>query len=119
MPFLPFPPDWPVFTPKDRMADWLDAYARLLDLDVWTNTTCSAARYDDATGSWSIDMLRDGATTTVRAAHLVFATGMSGYPHVPDLPGRADFGGVQLHSSRYTGGAAFAAKRDRFQYVGT
>jgi len=27
MPYLPFPDHWPVFTPKDKMADWLRAYA--------------------------------------------------------------------------------------------
>ncbi|MEM7503877.1 MAG: hypothetical protein AAF417_17635, partial [Pseudomonadota bacterium] len=28
MPYIPFPSTWPVFTPKERMADWLEMYAR-------------------------------------------------------------------------------------------
>ena len=28
MPYLPFPDYWPVFTPKDRMGDWLEMYVK-------------------------------------------------------------------------------------------
>ena len=27
MPYLPFPDSWPVFTPRDKIADWLEMYA--------------------------------------------------------------------------------------------
>ena len=111
MPFLPFPPDWPLFTPKDRMADWLEAYAKVLDLDCWTNTTCASVRYDDVAKQWTVTAVRDGREMTLRAAHLVFATGMSGYPHVPTFPGADTFRGTQLHSSKYPGGASLAGQR--------
>jgi putative flavoprotein involved in K+ transport len=111
MPFIPFPPDWPIFTPKDRMGDWLEAYARVMDLDYWTNATCRQARFDESSKQWTISVVRDGRDVTLNAAHLVFATGMSGYPSVPDFPGRAAFQGVQMHSSGYAGGKAFAGKR--------
>ena len=39
LPYLPFPENWPVFTPKDKMGDWLEAYAGLFELDLWTSTT--------------------------------------------------------------------------------
>jgi putative flavoprotein involved in K+ transport len=111
MPFIAFPPDWPVFTPKDRMADWLESYARMLDLDIWTNSGCTAAHYDPTSKRWRITVMRDGRETTVQAAHLVFATGMSGYPHVPTFAGAETFRGEQLHSSRYAGAKPFAGKR--------
>ena len=38
MPYLPFPDFWPVFTPKDKMGDWLAAYAHAMELAVWTGT---------------------------------------------------------------------------------
>jgi putative flavoprotein involved in K+ transport len=111
MPFIPFPPDWPVFTPKDRMGDWLEAYARVLDLDYWAGTLVRGAKFDTATDRWTIEVTREGAPVTLRAHHLVFATGMSGYPHVPQVAGQNEFRGIQMHSSRYPGGRAFAGKR--------
>ena len=38
LPFKPFPDDWPTFTPKDMMGDWLEGYAKSLDLNVACGT---------------------------------------------------------------------------------
>jgi putative flavoprotein involved in K+ transport len=111
MPFIPFPPDWPVFTPKDRMGDWLEAYQRVMDLDYWTNTRCRSAMFDSSKKLWTIEVERDGRPVMLSAAHLVFATGMSGYPNIPAFPGRDIFRGAQVHSSAFTGGKDYAGKR--------
>ena len=29
MPYMPFPPNWPVFTPRDKMAAFLESYAEV------------------------------------------------------------------------------------------
>ena len=111
MPFLPFPETWPVFTAKDKMGDWLEAYARIFELDLWTSTTCDAAHYDAARGEWTVRLTRDGRTTTLHARQLVFATGAYGPPRRMNWPGAADFGGIRLHSSDYTDGRAYVGKR--------
>lgn len=33
LPYLPFPDDWPVFTPKDKLGDWLEMYTKIMELD--------------------------------------------------------------------------------------
>lgn len=111
MPYLPFPEHWPVFTPKDKMGDWLEAYASLMELDYWSKANCVSARYDASAGRWSVDIDRDGINTTVQAEHLVLATGMSGLPAIPDLPGAGTFKGHQYHSSVHRSGEAFAGKK--------
>jgi putative flavoprotein involved in K+ transport len=111
LPFIPFPPDWPVLTPKDRMGDWLEFYQRVMDLDYWTSTRVRHAAFDAAAQRWTITAEREGREVTLRAAHLVFATGMSGYPHVPTVPGADAFRGAQLHSSAYQGGKPHRGKR--------
>lgn len=111
MPFIPFPPDWPVFTPKERMGEWLEMYARVLDLNYWTSAHCRSATFDETAKRWSISVERAGEQITVQAAHLVFATGMSGYPNIPQFPGRERFAGTQIHSSKYPGAEAFQGKR--------
>jgi len=111
MPFLPFPPDWPVFTPKDRVADWLEFYAGAMDLNYWTSSLVTSASYDDDAGHWHVIVERDGVPVTLTPSHLVFATGMSGYPHIPQIPGQDQFAGPQVHSSWYEGGKTYAGKR--------
>ncbi len=35
LPYLPFPDNWPIFTPKDKIGDWLEMYAQVMELNVW------------------------------------------------------------------------------------
>jgi putative flavoprotein involved in K+ transport len=111
MPYLPFPPNWPVYSPKDKLADWLEMYARIFELTVWTRSRCTAARFDEADGRWTVEVDRDGEAVTLRPAELVLATGMSGKPHIPDFPGRDRFRGEQHHSSAHPGPEAWRGKR--------
>jgi len=111
MPYLPFPDHWPVFSPKDKMGDWLEMYARVMELNYWAGTECTAARYDDAAAQWEVTLRREGQTLCLRPKQLVLATGMSGMPNVPEIPGAASFEGTLCHSSRHPGGEGWTGKR--------
>ncbi len=111
MPYLPFPDHWPVFTPKDKMGEWLEMYARVMELDFWGNTECQGARYDETSGRWQVQVRRDSKTLTLEPAQLVLATGMSGVPQTPALAGREQFQGKLVHSSQYEGGEQWAGRR--------
>jgi putative flavoprotein involved in K+ transport len=111
LPYMPFPEHWPVFTPKDRIAGWLDYYAEAMELDIWCGTEARSASYDPARGAWTVTVSRDGEPRTLHPRHLVIAAGMSGAPHVPAIPGAERFRGVQCHSSAYRTGAAFTDRR--------
>ena len=108
MPFKPFPDDWPVFTPKDQMADWLEAYADELDLDIWTGTALTSTRYDDDSKTWTAQLDQDGEPVTLHPTHVVMASGLSGFPKVPEFPGQDIFAGPQMHSSAFKLGDQFA-----------
>lgn len=111
LPYIPFPDHWPVFAPKDMIGDWLESYVKIMDLDYWTRSTCGNAAYDPAAGEWTVTVDRDGETMVLKPKHLVMATGMSGVPFVPDLPGMDRFKGDIWHSSKHPGGEGFAGKR--------
>jgi putative flavoprotein involved in K+ transport len=111
MPYLPFPDHWPVFSPKDKIADWLEMYARVMELDYWGSTLCKRARYDEAAGEWEVLVIHDGQPHTLRPKHLVLATGMSGFPNMPQIPGAESFAGRLVHSSQFDGGAAWKDKQ--------
>jgi putative flavoprotein involved in K+ transport len=110
LPYMPFPEHWPVFTPKDKMGDWLEMYARVMELNYWTSSTCVAASYDEAEKTWTVEVDRSGERVTLKPRHLVFATGAYGPPRLIDMPGSDVFEGELLHSSQYADGRRFRGK---------
>ena len=38
LPYIKFPENWPVFSPKDKIGDWLEMYARVMELNYWGST---------------------------------------------------------------------------------
>ncbi len=111
LPYLPFPAHWPVYTPKDKMGDWLEMYVRIMELNYWTSATCLGAQYDDAEGAWRVRVARAGGELTLRPQHIVLATGMSGVPELPNVAGMETFMGRQHHSSAHPGGEDWAGRR--------
>ena len=85
LPYLPFPDHWPVFSPKDKLGDWLEMYVKVMELNYWTCARCLAASYDAEAKAWSVLVDRNGERITLAPKQLVLATGMSGFPEVPTL----------------------------------
>lgn len=111
LPYLKFPDNWPVFAPKDKIADWLEFYTRVMEIPYWSSTTATSASFDESTGQWTVTVERDGRTVTLNPTHLVMATGMSGKPNIPSFPGSERFRGEQQHSSQHPGPDAYAGKK--------
>ena len=112
LPFMPFPDSWPVFTPKDKLADWFESYASAMDLNVWTGTQLLEATYSDAGRVWTV-RLRDaeGVERTLQPQHVVMATGMLAEPNIPTFDGQDHFAGTVLHSTAYHAGDAWAGRK--------
>jgi putative flavoprotein involved in K+ transport len=111
LPYIKFPDNWPVFAPKDKIADWLESYTRVMELNYWSSTEAKKARYDPAAQEWTVTVEREGQPVVLRPKHLVLATGMSGKPNIPDLPGMEVFRGDQHHSSAHPGPDAYRGKK--------
>jgi putative flavoprotein involved in K+ transport len=111
MPYLPFPDDWPVFSPKDKLGDWLEMYTKVMELNYWTETTCKSAKYDEKKKEWVVKVMRKGKAITLKPKQLVFATGMSAVPNVPKFKGAASFKGDQHHSSKHPGPDKYKGKK--------
>ena len=111
LPYMPFPPNWPVYIPKDKLANWFEAYVDAMELNYWTGTEFVSAAYDDAQARWNVALRRDGVTRNLRPRHIMMATGVSGIPNLPDIPSLKNFGGQVVHSSRYDDGDNFSGKR--------
>ncbi|MFN5489311.1 MAG: flavin-containing monooxygenase [Bradyrhizobium sp.] len=112
LPYMPFPPNWPTYIPKDKLANWFESYVDAMELNFWTGTEFLGGSYDDAQGRWTVELRRaDGTTRTMQPRHVVMATGVSGIPNLPDIPGLKNFSGKVMHSSRYEDGESWTGKR--------
>jgi putative flavoprotein involved in K+ transport len=111
LPYLPFPPNWPVFSPKDKIGDWLEMYVKVMEVPYWASTTAKSAKYDEKTKEWTVVVERDGKEITLRPKQLVLATGMSGKANMPNFPGMEKFKGDQHHSSKHPGPDAYKGKK--------
>ncbi|WP_219213967.1 flavin-containing monooxygenase [Variovorax boronicumulans] len=100
LPYLPFPKTWPVYLPKDMLANFLEFYAMSMELNVWTGTEFLGGEYDADTQRWTVRVKRaDGSFRTLRPRQVVMAIGASGIANVPKLAGLQDFKGKVFHSS--------------------
>lgn len=120
MSYLPFPPNWPTFTPKDKLGDWFEAYASLMELNVWLSTSITANSYSDTEHKWTVTVKRgDGTERTLHPNHLVLCTGHSGEPRVPSFPGQSNFNGTIYHGSQHKDASHHDVSGKRVIVVGT
>jgi putative flavoprotein involved in K+ transport len=111
MPYLPFPDHWPIFSPKDKIGDWLEMYTKVMELNYWGSTTCQSAHYDETAEEWVVTVQRAGETVVLRPKQLVLATGMSAVPNIPQIPGAEKFQGELHHSSKHPGAENYRGKK--------
>jgi putative flavoprotein involved in K+ transport len=111
MPYMPFPKSWPTYIPKDKLANWFEAYVEALDLNFWTGTDFEGGTWDEGEGRWTVTLRRaDGTTRIMHPRHVVMATGASGTPNRPDIPSLKDFAGEVIHAGAYQDGTKWAGR---------
>jgi cation diffusion facilitator CzcD-associated flavoprotein CzcO len=102
MPYMPFPPTWPVYIPKDMLANWFESYVDAMELNFWSGTELTSGSYDDARRQWNVTLRRpNGSDRVMHPRHLIFATGVSSIPYTPDVPGLDAFAGTLVHSGDF------------------
>ncbi len=109
--YMPFPPNWPDYIPKDKIANWLEAYVESMEVNFWTGTVFEGAEYHQSTQTWMARIRRgDGSVRMLRPKHIVMATSVSGTPNIPTIATIENFSGKVLHSSRFSAGAQWRGK---------
>ncbi|MFM7067927.1 MAG: flavin-containing monooxygenase, partial [Actinomycetes bacterium] len=75
---------------------------RRLEPHIRFGTRVTAARWDDARGCWSVDVIDAlGRIDTIDARFLISAVGSLNVPKLPDIPGMETFTGPSFHSARW------------------
>jgi putative flavoprotein involved in K+ transport len=120
MPYLPWPPNWPKYLPKDMIAGWLETYAWAMECNVWTSTAFLGAEYDDDAGHWTVRLRRaDGTERVMKPKHLIMANGVAGRPLKPKLPWLDGFKGTVMHTHDYKDGQKWTGKKVLIVGAGT
>lgn len=91
----PMPAGSETYPTKHEFVSYLAEYERRYDLPVQRPIRVSSVRRDDGV------LIVETDQGDVAARAVVSATGTAQHPYVPDVPGRDDFGGLQLHSVDY------------------
>ena len=112
LPYMPFPPTWPTYIPKDMLALWFESYAAAMELNFWCDMDVISASFNDKKQRWLVELSTvDGTRRKVSPRHMVMATGVSGIPNLPDIEGLSSFAGPKIHSSQYKDGDDWSGKR--------
>ncbi|KAI9698123.1 MAG: hypothetical protein M1836_004125 [Candelina mexicana] len=117
--YLPFPKNWPKFSSKDKLADWFEAYASIMELKIWLKTEVQAADYVELTGQWTVTLLRDGKRQIIRPRHIAWCAGHLGLPKVSTFPGQTRFKGTIYHGSEHVDASLHSPKGKKVVVVGT
>ena len=112
LPYMPFPPTWPTYIPKDMLALWFESYAAAMELNFWCDMDVISASFNDKKQRWLVELSTvDGTRRKVSPRHMVMATGVSGIPNLPDIESLSSFAGPTIHSSQYKDGDDWSGKR--------
>ncbi|KAH8674002.1 flavin-binding monooxygenase-like protein [Xylariales sp. PMI_506] len=107
LPYINFPDSWPIFTPKDKIAGFFEAYVEMLELNVWMRTKLVHSSWDDSSKQWTVTVERQigdrKETRTFHPRHVVQATGHSGMMNFPRVKGMSTFKGRLCHASEFPG----------------
>ncbi len=110
MPYMQFPDHWPIFSPKDKIGDWLEMYAKIMEINYWGLSECINASFDELNDEWTVVVDKNGEEVEIKTKHLVFATGMSGMPNIPSIKNSDQYKGDYVHSSNFISGSGYKDK---------
>lgn len=120
LPFMPFPANWPIFTPAGKLANFLESYVDVLEINAWCQSTIvpEETEFDERKKKWHATVRRTLPDGTVQSrkftvSHLVLATGLGGgKPKLPSpFPGQSEWAGKVVHSSGHSSGADWRGKK--------
>lgn len=113
--YQPYPTNWPMFTPRDKLADWMEHYARSQEIITWTSSTIvGRPHYDVQKKRWTVMINRNGDPVELHPAHIVWATGALGKPNIPAFASPANqgqFRGLVMHAVQFMDPKPFSGKR--------
>ncbi|KAF9770014.1 hypothetical protein IL306_012484 [Fusarium sp. DS 682] len=93
-----FGPEYNEYLGKDELAKGHKHWAEKYNINVWLSTTVVSGFWDEATRTYTLDIVKDGQSTQISARHVVIATGAgSQTPVMPNILNRSALGTQATH----------------------
>lgn len=105
--YLQYPDDYPHFLERDRLADWMEHYQKVMGLNVELGVTVESFKYDSSSRQWTVAVQhKQGTRKTLHPRHVILATGLlSDTPVRPSFDNENSFRGQIYHSSKHKSAA--------------
>lgn len=95
LPHLPFPDDYPIYVPREKVVEYLEHYTKRFDIEPkYQQKVVDVSRTEDG---WQVST----DSEKFIAKHVVIATGVNNIPKIPTWPGKELFKGDITHSRYY------------------
>jgi 4-hydroxyacetophenone monooxygenase len=112
--FEPYP--WSeYFSRRDELLEYFRSFVERhgLAAHIRYNTEVTAARYDEGQALWQVELKSNagGAASSLAANAIVSAVGQLNRPRIPDIEGREQFRGTQVHSAQWDPDIDLTGKR--------
>ena len=63
-----------MFSPEDKIGDWLESYVELMEVLYWGSSVATNAMYSREKDEWTVEVERGRKALTLRPKHVVLAT---------------------------------------------
>jgi cation diffusion facilitator CzcD-associated flavoprotein CzcO len=107
-----FQPEDPYYLSSHDIAAGFKKYVKTFGINVMTSTTVTSAKFDRSDRVWTIIAQSSGEKLTVRARHLVLATGsMGAMPSMPEYKSPEKYQGDTIHTVHWKNAKPWKGKR--------
>jgi len=106
LPHLPFPEDYPIYVPREKLVDYFDQYAQQFKLTPHFGQTVNTVK--KVGKQWSTTT-KEGKK--FKSNNVIIATGVNRTPNSPSWPGQEQFQGTIIHAKGYKNAAPFKGKK--------
>lgn len=87
---------------RDHLTEHMKRYASNFNLNILHSSWVECSSFNKVTKTWNVKIRTPSGTKTVKAKHLVQATGIGGAePYIPEIPGADVYKGINIHSVEY------------------
>lgn len=101
-PFIKYPTNWPTFLKRDPMANWIEHYCDIMELNIIQNAAVTTIDRNAETGKYSIKVNVNGESRIYKANHVVLATGVCDVaPDLPEIKSQESFKGLAYHTANH------------------
>ena len=106
LPHLPFPDDYPLYVPREKLVAYFDQYAQHFKLKPHFGQTVDTVK----------KVGKEWTTTTkegkkIKSKNVIVATGVNRVPNIPSWPGQEQFQGTIMHAKAYKNAMPFKDKK--------